>query len=171
MPIIDAGYVNKQTAIEIRASLSNGWIRRQYSYMFDERCALDFSGDYKLRIHLIVSSAPLGPYQVLTDFPQEAACRGASQGVGYRLALGDLLITFQLTGDHGLNINLPWTLTRAGKAAVHWVENPIAEGLGARLAIELWVVFDPPPSRRPPDIRDWERRFFPGGLPTLGKRH
>jgi|GEM_PF-6373902 len=169
MPILDASYVNKQTALQVCASLSNGWTKKKYGHMFEESCSLDFLADHTLRIRLKITSSLLSE---MADFPQSLECRGETCGVGYHLACGSLRVSFRLRGDWDelcLNSDLPWILTKAKKKAVYWAEDLAANGLRPLFAAKLWVVLNPPPNSKPADIRDWERKFFPGGLPTLGK--
>lgn len=171
MSLLDAGYVNKQTAVEIRAFLAGGWSRKGKSYGYSEQFTLDFSGDYKMRVAVTVLPRPSGFHEAARTFPVETECRGGVAGIDYQLTNGNLRLLVQLMiNNNECDIGLPWIITSNNKLAIHWIECPIAVQNGTNFELQLLMVFTPPPNKRPDDVRDWERKFFPGGLPTLGKR-
>jgi hypothetical protein len=51
-----------------------------------------------------------------------------------------------------------------------WVEPKIAAFNLLSFEMVVFVVLQSPRGKAPPISRDWERRFFPGGLPSLGKK-
>jgi hypothetical protein len=76
-----------------------------------------------------------------------------------------------LLHDGSFDPLLPWTMTRAGKPQLrlHSV------GFGSTLEwpgwdVDLHITVAAPSIKHEPVYREWQRRFFPGGLPSLGKR-
>ena len=105
-----------------------------------------------------------------------------------------------LGDDDGFNPALDWKTKRSGKPRVHWqgrellgaawLRSDHAEeelmaaaallssdalpfnllvGPLSQIQLQLWLIAEPRPLRSPLSI-EWSRRFFPGGLPSLGRR-
>jgi hypothetical protein len=84
-----------------------------------------------------------------------------------RFAIGPEILAIELglsKSDGTINEDLPWYQTENGKLCIAW------ETFVQFYRIDLLVEFNPPPVGPPPNELEWSRRFFPGGLPSLGKR-
>lgn len=77
------------------------------------------------------------------------------------------------------NRQLPWYELSGGKARLHrqyrHVKGVSPTGVPASESpvayeVQLLVVVNPPSKKPSPTYWDWNRRFFPGGLPSLNKR-
>ena len=82
---------------------------------------------------------------------------------------GNVTIEQLMEHDLGFNMALPWIETSNNKPAIYWNGESIAYQDATHFELQLLVVFSAPPLTRPESI-DWESKFFPGGLPSLGKR-
>jgi hypothetical protein len=168
---IDCAYVHGRSSIEITADLQDGWTKRTKTFGYSEKLPLDFVGDYSIRIHVTVLPRPSGFGEEGRVFPAGAEGNGGDHGIRYTLRQSLLTVLVQLLdADDRMNRGLPWRMTSNHKLAIHWVEDAIARLGRTHFELQLLIVFNPPPHARPEDVRDWERRFFPGGLPSLGKR-
>ena len=104
----------------------------------------------------------------------EAECKlakssGGNSGITFDYGSGKLRFDVNLfAASDELNRNLPWHETHTNKVCIGWSE--ILTNNVRPYTLDLLIVFNPPPSGPPPLVRDWFRRFYPGGLPTLGKR-
>jgi hypothetical protein len=77
------------------------------------------------------------------------------------------------------NTGLPWREGVGGKALMHMQYRALKElppdGVAGwewpvSYEVQLLLVAEPPAKKPAPVYRDWCRRFFPGGLPSLNKR-
>lgn len=78
------------------------------------------------------------------------------------------------------NPGLPWREGAGGKAQMHIQYRKLklappdsaSAGWESPLCyeVQMLVVVEPPAKKPAPIYRDWCRRFFPGGLPSLNKR-
>lgn len=172
MPLLDVAYIRRRSALEIIADLSGGWTRKKKTYGYSEETRIDFPGDYKIRIAVTVLPRPSGFHEaVRTVSPALEATRGDGN-VDYELREAKLTVRVQLFEASGrANLQLPWVMTSNNKLAIRLVDDSLARQGPLRLELQLLMVFNPPPAKTPEDIRDWEGKFFPGGLPSLGKKH
>jgi hypothetical protein len=171
MPTIDFSWVKHRTAVEVTADLEGGWERKPKTYVYSEQVKMDFACDYTILTDLTVLPRPSGFVDSAKTFPGDAESSGGDSNISYRIHNSHLIAFVQLiNAQGGLNRDLPWILTRTDKLALRWVVDPIARQGPTHFELALWMRFHPPPRAKPEDIRDWERRFFPGGLPSLGKR-
>ena len=77
------------------------------------------------------------------------------------------------------NRRLPWLETAEGKVRLHQQYRNIKAAAPAGVPgwespvayeVQMLLVVDPPARKPSPTYWDWNRRFFPGGLPSLNKR-
>lgn len=170
MPLIDLAYIKQAKGLKVVADLDNGWYEHTNTYCYWENLTVDFRGDHKLRVELGVHLRPSVFAHVAKSFPRQFAAHGGNDGKEFDLheCVLALQIQFLLAPDV-VNVELPWFTTSTDKLALWWVQDLVTiENL--RVEFDLLAVFQPPPVPRPGDTRDWYRRFFPGGLPSLGKR-
>lgn len=171
MPLIDFGYVKQRTALELTADLESGWVRKHKTYGYSEQVKIGFASDYTILTDVTVLPRPSGFEESAKTFPRDAESSSGDSNISYRIHNSQLTAFVQLiNAQGGLNRDLPWIITRTDKLALRWVVDPIARQGPTHFELTLWMRFHPPPRAKPEDIRDWERRFFPGGLPSLGKR-
>jgi len=171
VPVIDFRYVKHRTALEIIADLESGWERKDKTYGYSEDVNVDFVGGHTIRTDVTVLPRPSGFVDSAKTFPKDVESTGGNANTSYQVRNSQLIVFVQIiNAQGGLNLDLPWIVTRTDKLAIRWVEDPIARQAPTHFELTLWMRFHPPPRARPEDVRDWERRFFPGGLPSLGKR-
>ncbi|MFI5108259.1 MAG: hypothetical protein ACHP78_05380 [Terriglobales bacterium] len=171
MPLIDFRYVKQRTALELTADLESGWVRKPKTYGYSERVKIGFACDYTIPADVTVLPRPSGFEESAKTFPRDAESSGGNSNISYRIHSAQLTaFVLLISAQDGLNPDLPWIITSTDKLAIRWVVDPIARQGPTHFELQLWLRFHPPPRAKPADIRDWERRFFPGGLPSLGKR-
>jgi len=74
-----------------------------------------------------------------------------------------------LAGDGAFNTDVPWERSRSGNPYyIH--RSCLGTTVECWWDVQLRVTIKAPPKKAAPVYKDWERRFFPGGLPGLGKR-
>ncbi|MFY9729761.1 MAG: hypothetical protein WBQ04_06815 [Candidatus Acidiferrales bacterium] len=170
MSLFDATY-SQDGSIEIRGKLTDGWRARQNTFGFVEQDQLDWRFDTRLRIQLEILARPSGRGPGYEEFPSTLQCNANYQGIRCWVNDGQCLLRVKFVGsDDSPNQELPWRLTTNNKLAVFWSYGFGALGILPSYDAQLLVVMNPPPTPHPRDIRDWSRRFWPGGLPSLGKR-
>ena len=168
-----------------------GWRFHKKTACFSERIVIDSMHDRRVSVQV-----QLFPRPGIADsdwLPRLSNAKGPSvpNPLRYRVADGQLEISIDLIGDDdGFNPRLHWEPnSSSAKPQVHWQEFLTARWLrsddcsdltivppadlivGPLSGIELQLLLTAEP--RPLDSsisREWSRRFFPGGLPSLGKR-
>lgn len=169
MPLVDYSFVEQATILRLECRVADGWRRARKTYCFSEEVRIPWRHDYTLK-----TRTSMFPYPVtLSDFESQwrplGNFSGTHENIKFRFKDGGLRFDIPLwTPGSGLNEHLPWDLTQTKKYCVRW-EHVVNCGSCLR-RISLLIVFDPPPAGPPPDVRDWFRRFYPGGLPSLGKK-
>ncbi|HMH05236.1 MAG TPA: hypothetical protein VK579_01020 [Terriglobales bacterium] len=95
---------------------------------------------------------------------------GGRTGINYALRNGKLQLDVKLLiAPEILNPELSWHETYTKKPCLTGEELLEIPAIGS-YSLALLIVFDPPLGRPAPVVRDWFRRFYPGGLASLGKR-
>lgn len=120
------------------------------------------------------------------------------QGVRLCVTAGRIALAVPIFSEDGtFNRELAWSMSSSGKPKLYRVfrpsmkaiddESPVPmphrypAGVGFedgkllwthvyRLELQMLIVVQPPTAKPLPRYFEWERRFFPGGLPSLGKR-
>jgi hypothetical protein len=170
MPLFDATYSRNGSIIDISANLADGWRSRQNTSGFVEQDHLDWRFDTQLRIQLEILARPAGRGTGYETFPQTVRCNADDQGVFCSVSNGQCRLRVKFVGsDDSLNRELPWRLTRNNKLAVFWSYGFGVRGVQPSYGAQLLIVLNEPPTTHPRAVRDWDRRFWPGGLPGLGR--
>ncbi|MGA2902872.1 MAG: hypothetical protein ABSD98_03510 [Candidatus Korobacteraceae bacterium] len=180
MDLLDHEFVGEGRTLRLKARISDGWIRHPQTYCYSEQTFVDWKFDHKLRVQLSVFPRPGGLTDELRQLPALHMPQKGPCGIGCSLP-GEILtvdVEMLVKGRQGLpllpdgntlNFLLPWGRTSNDKLSIRYVDEQFAHSTARNYELQLQIVFQPSPVRYPVYI-DWERRFFPGGLPTLGKR-
>jgi hypothetical protein len=170
MPFLDYGFSRLATWLDIHAKIGAGWERKAKTYGYSEEVRADWRGDRKLKISVTVLPRPSGFDQALRVFPECVESDGEQEGVRWSLRNARLEATVKIFKNPGEpNTDLPWRFVQGQKLGLVWKGN-IGQVESCFLEMQLLLVFQPPPLRQPDDLKDWFGRFFPGGLPSLGRR-
>jgi hypothetical protein len=156
--------------LTISAALAARWRHRRNTWGFVDTTLLSGLHDQDIRVQVAVLSQGR---QYTPDVPD---AHGASRGVEFTTEHGRITLGIRLFDQQRLsNDELGWTETKNGKPLVFRNE-PIRPGDHIDIGVvsfwmTLWLVAQPPQRKPAPTYFDWARRFFPGGLPSLGKGH
>jgi hypothetical protein len=173
--LLDHSFIGKGRVLRLTARISDGWNRYKYSYGFSEQRFIDWKCDHRLRTQLSIFPSPGGLTDGFRSPPEFEILHNEVPGIKFMLSSGVLTIDLELLmkgvketsplpdGDI-INMLLPWRRTSNNKAMIDYVDNEFAD-----CRLRLQIVLQPPPVQHPVYV-DWNRRFFPGGLPSLGKR-
>lgn len=150
----------------LTGDLAKGW--RQFSkggYGFCESSTLDLKEDWRVRGQLMIEAFRSHNSPHRESWPTELSGRVQGQTFFALVRESVVLVDSDLV-----------------KAAAHIVgpsqkrgifENALHIGWanGLQYMLSLWVIFTPPPSKRPGDIREWNLLpFLAGGLPETNRR-
>jgi hypothetical protein len=171
MALINAGWTRKGTTIDARCDLVAGWHRLSNSHGYSEQEFLDMPGDHRIRVQITVKPNPSSTNPSFNIFPAQFSNSGVWYSSKYSVDKGALHIEVPIWEGKELLHTLGWFITENGKLAFDWMVPHILHERDPWYQLRVLGVIQHPPSRTPPTVRDWERRFFPGGLPSLGKRN
>jgi hypothetical protein len=191
-------FVGPERVLALRPDIERRWRFHQKTMCSCEQAIIDSMADRRIRAQVAVFPRP-GILQSagcwvprLCDSADIAPSRDGLETtlatpnpIRYQVRDGRLAVFVDLVGDDGgFNPLLPWRL-KGGKPTIHQIADGLGSAQWTRLgepgstdgnprpsswcAIHLWLVAEPRPLVLPLS-RDWCRRFFPGGLPSLGKR-
>ena|ERR1051326_3359403 len=164
MSLFDLGWTNKATNLNIRADLANGWRKVGARYKFSERDLIEFAGH---GIRVTLEAYPYPHHVVANEFPSHGGARLVERGIAHVLKAGKIEIDVPLLVEEAFR-DLPWKFTNNRKLAMNkitYLDLPAGS-----FELILWVVFQFPPNMEPRVEWDWFRKFYPGGLPGLGKK-
>jgi hypothetical protein len=165
---LDVSYTHKRTALEIVADIAAGWSRGAKTYEYAEHAAIDFPCDHLIKIETAVVHLPRGFQSEAHKFPQHQESNGGDEHIRYVLRDSLLTVIVQLLNASGrLNPALEWRLTDTGKVALEWFRSRIAQHGSTSFELRLHLVLNPPLHATAEDLRAWDRRFLPDGLPTF----
>lgn len=167
MALINAEFksVKDHFLLIVDAELANGWHRLKNNYGFFEQTNLDYRGDRKIHVRVAVDAWPAELGKFADSFPKDHASQGWAGHIWYRLAKGRLHLRTVM--DLVESSSLP----SSKKNGFYDGPIEIARDGEVRYWLRVWVVLDPPPGRRPGDTRNYDKQpWWPGGLPSLGKR-
>jgi hypothetical protein len=166
--------------LTLLADLSAGWRECKLGKCFSDEVWFDVFGGQKVRVRVSVFPRPRSAQPPETFFVKSIA-----EGGGFEaFADGHLLLLSTALVDSGqLNPSLPWRVSTNGKpflqlrlydTQLHRLDDapePVVNRSDEmRFEVHSLLVVQAPPVRPAPVYRDWFRRFFPGGLPELGRR-
>lgn len=170
MALIEFAFLEQAAKLRLDCQVADGWRKHQKTYCFSEKVRIPWSFDYTLKARPSVFPYPVSLSPLASIFPCfKGNSEGGRTGINYVLRNGKLQLDVNLLiAPEMLNPELSWHETYTKKPCLTWEELLEIPSIGSyRLA--LLIVFDPPPGRPAPVVRDWFRRFYPGGLPSLGK--
>jgi hypothetical protein len=158
----------------VDADLRRNWSERKNSWGFWGNERLPALNGHDLRVQLTVLSPQADPPELE---PAEGEVDGIRHQVnGYRISL-----TIALFDSARLfNPVLRWGETQNGKPMVFRDSLPLrlrsvgntSSGWNRPYRYNNFLLVVQPPEPKPaPFYLEWSKRFFPGGLPSLGKRH
>jgi hypothetical protein len=166
MARIDYSFQGPGGALNLVCRVKDFWEEKKKTYCFSEEVrGVDWRFDYKLRARVSVFPHPTSLHPSKAQYVLSEPESGFFQKIYFTIGPETLAIELRLFKSDGkINEDLPWHQTQNGKPCIAW------EKFVQFYRIDLLVVFEPPPAGPPPIELEWSRRFFPGGLPSLGKR-
>ena len=157
----------------IAADIRKGWRKRLKTFGFVGNDLLPALNGHTLRVQLAVLS--------WSDHePRLVAAKGGDRSIGCCVDANRITLAVELFDEHQLfNPQLEWTETKNGKPQVFRDVSPSLLQFRrdnpsdpfVDYMFKLWLIIQPPVPKPAPLYFEWSKRFFPGGLPSLGKRH
>jgi hypothetical protein len=165
MARIDYSFQGSARALHLDCRVKDFWEEKKKTFCFSEEIRVPWQFDYTLKTRVSVFPYPASLHPSQAQYALSKAETGLFQNIAFTLGHEMLALEICLCKPDGtINEDLPWYQTDNGKLCIAW------EHFVQIYRSDLLVVFDPPPAGPPPVEREWSRRFFPGGLPSLGKR-
>lgn len=171
MPKVYLAYSNHGQTLNVTCDLGYPWKRSEKSYKFQAQDFIEWPGDMQLKVAVELLAWPIAGVEATPDFPSFPQFGVEGDGVSYQLSDKSLRFSIPLISKDGsANLQIPWITTRNDKLAINTKSEHSWSSSPCRCSISLLIVFQPPPGKSPAVVKDWFRRFCPGGLPSLGKR-
>jgi hypothetical protein len=158
----------------IYSDLTKNWKQRPQTWGCVDQTTLPALNGHSLRIQIAF----------LSTYPHEAPnvelSSGIQDGVAYVLEGTTMALKVGLFDEAALfNETLKWRETRNGKPLVFrdqwptefWMAPGKTGAFRPWYSLKFWLIVQPPVPKPAPIYYEWSKRFFPGGLPSLGKRH
>lgn len=174
MRLLECSWLNGKK-LHIRSDIPSGWRRTEKNSCFSEKVNFDWEADCRARAVVSVFQRgykPFDPDPYVLDHDDEM------DGLRYifRSNYADLFLSL-IDGNGKANPNLKWGETPSHKPRLHWQISLSGERPSRNMEIpsilsyelQVLVVLSPILSPGPTNL-EWSRRFFSGGLPSLGKR-
>lgn len=192
--LLDYSFLEHGDVLRLDCGVKDGWSKGPNTYCYSQKIPVPWRFDYTLKARSGVFPKPGCLDASASNYLLAGVQRGGDSGVDFSLDERSAHFNVRLWRQEALNSDIPWCETeKNGKLCISWSHVvSVATGgsqeqqqsvtrtegrlrLKAKLIerqyrLDLLIVFDPPPSGAPPIVRDWFRRFYPGGLPSLGKR-
>ncbi len=158
----------------IWADIRKGWRERRTTHGFVGQDLVPALNGHTARLQLAVLAT--SPHYE----PRLTAAEGRDRGIHCRVDAQRIELVIDLFDENGLfNPELGWTETKNGKPMVFRdaSPSPLREQRNSPsdpfigYLFKLWLIIQPPERKPAPIYLEWSRRFFPGGLPSLGRRH
>ena len=165
MARIDYSFCGSARMLRLDCRVKDFWEEKKKTFCFSEEVKIPWRLDYTLKTRVSVFPYPVSLHPSHSQFNFNKPEAGQFQNIDFSIDDDRLSLEMQLgKPDEPFNEELPWYQTSTGKHCIAW------EHIVQLYRIDLLLVFDPPSAGPPPVEREWSRRFFPGGLPSLGKR-
>lgn len=157
----------------VTANLSADWSERDKGWSFFGKDDLPALHGQALHVQLLV-----GAHRDAA--PELLKAEGESGGILCRCESRRIELVIDLFDDNMMfNSGLQWGETITGKPMVFRDAAPVplrikpeaADMAITSAAFSLLLTVEPPEPKPAPIYFEWSKRFFPGGLPSLGKRH
>ena len=174
-PVLTAAFEPKTRMLVLRADLRRGWRNAAGTSRFTEGCTIELPGANIGRVRLVVTERVLSETVLLAteERPRFPNGRYAFAPDLFEMSLDDNVLTMRLallTPDGSFNRAFRW-IQRPRRNPFFEVRLPIFFRIdGPEGDLKLTVTVKPPATKSEPIYKEWQRRFFPGGLPSLGKR-
>jgi hypothetical protein len=198
MSLIDYSFAERGDVLRVECAVRDGWQKGTETYRYREQItsSSDWLG-HKLKITASVFNKPSSLTESASRYILRGVHKGGHSGVEFRLDDQSGRFDIRLTKNGVLNGDLLWKETeKNGKLCISWSHvvttvsetggeseqakkgfvkaretlRLVAKLIDRQYRLDIFVVFDSPSSGPPPIVRDWFRKFYPGGLPSLGKR-
>ncbi|MGE0273718.1 MAG: hypothetical protein AB7M05_21020 [Alphaproteobacteria bacterium] len=158
--------------LKISADLRKGWRQRRNTWGFVGSDLIPALNGHSVRVQLALLSGS-------KEEPAFAANEGRDLGISCRVEAQYIELAIELFDEqHLFNPELRWSETKNGKPLVFRDTAPsrlAPQGdpgqVWTNYLFKLWLIVQPPEKKPDPIYFEWSKRFFPGGLPSLGKRH
>jgi hypothetical protein len=157
----------------IAADIRKGWRERRKTFGFVGNDLLPALNGHTVRVQLAILS--------WSDHePRLVAAKGGDRGIGCVVDAHRITLAVKLFDEQRLfNSELQWSETKNGKPQVFRDVSPSLlqfrrDAQGDPLIdymFKLWLIVQPPVPKPAPLYFEWSKRYFSGGLPSLGKRH
>jgi hypothetical protein len=170
----------KDGTLELRGDITASWGRRAKAWAYAGQARVIAPGDQIVRVTMFVFARTA--YGEMDIPPMLADTAFDVDGVRFAVQ-GQLCSASVNLLDCGRRFSpdLRWEETDTGKPTLHRQydglrrEAPAAEHreevvLEGQFEIQLLLVVEPPAKKPAPTYYEWARHFFPGGLPSLGRR-
>jgi hypothetical protein len=193
MALVDYSFVEHGDVLRLECRVQDGWRKGPNTYCYSQEIRVPWLFNYTLKVHPAIFSKPTSLAASASNYLLASVQGGGHSGVEFRLDDHNAQFNVRLWRGDALNPDMAWSETeKNGRLCISWSHVvSVATGgsqeqqsvtrregglrLTAKLVerqyrLDLLIVFEPPSSGPPPIVRDWFRRFYPGGLPSLGKR-
>ena len=190
-PFLDYKFSTNRELV-VNANVEGGWRSRRRTACFVERTVIDSLDDRRIVFDVRVFPRPSVPDHDWIPTLQSTLLRPSGgvpiSGMSYPdedLGRQPLMFVLPLIGeDDGFNPEIRWRRTDAGRLFAYWSQRGLAaewhhrdmssQGIAihrpnSHIDVQVWVWVQPRPFVLPIS-REWAKRFFPGGLPSLGKK-
>ena len=170
----------EDTKLVLMADLARGWMRR--SKTLASVCHARIAAPEALVLRAQITLMARGCTGSMDEAPSLEPTCGDESGVTIFVTGSNCLVTLNLLDGHGgFSQQLKWSQTRTGRPMLHRRKDGLrreirhassGEAMSSfgQFEIQVLLVVQPPARKPSPTYYEWTRRFFPGGLPSLGKR-
>jgi len=172
MSLIDYAFRDNARVLQLTCKVAAGWRSANKTYCYSEECRqIEVYQGMVARVRVSVFPVPVTLSNSASEFLIASAHEGGDfSTVSYSIDAEWLRVNVRLhKPDGNPNETLPWDLTNESrKLCLKWED--MFYDSRARYRISLMAVFSPPPNAPGPTVWEKGEGFFPGGLPSLGKR-
>jgi hypothetical protein len=177
LSLADFSFVDHAQTLRLDCRVADGWRQSKKSYCFYEKLPpIPWRDDITIAAWPSVFPHPISLSPLASTFLGFGKFDGKEGGISYLLRDRSLQLDVKLLiGPQVVNPQLPWDENSKGKPRVRWAKSLdtgdiLNIGRKECFSLGLLLVLEPAPGRPAPIVRDWFRRFYPGGLPSLGKK-
>lgn len=179
MVLLDYSFVKKGEILQLVGDLTNGWRKATKTYCFSEATTIESGLGKWLGATLQLFPRPGGFSSIHSQPPLPLKHSFTRDWMSGTITQSGIVVLVPWrVGEKPLSEDTKWKKDRQGKPfiqtqldvipAAHDSGSSPAEHIG-HFQLQLRLVIEPL-NHAPPVVRDYFKRFFPGGLPSLGKR-
>jgi hypothetical protein len=172
MALIDYAFREDASVLHLVCKVAAGWRKARKTYCYSEECkSIEMTGGVTVRARVSVFPVPATLSEHAANFVFASEWEGGDRSrIWYAVDPSCLRLNTRLYKPEGIvNEQLPWgTTNESHKLCVRWEDSFFDRPGHYRLSVLM--VFNPPPNAPGPTVWEKGEGFFPGGLPSLGKR-